>query len=387
MANIFADKECVAILMNNGEIIVSPADLLHSSCKVDITYYPFDIQTCGFILYPWGNNLNDIEFHTDNTFIDMTFFTPTGAWKLVDTNASIHKTYVYFEVVLERKPQYVMLNISIPFSFFNLFVFCIPVESGERISYCLTVLLSLAVFLTLVGQTLPKTSEPMSWFSFSLVGTVLTSIGITITVIFNMRLYYKGESTEVGRFWTKCMYCLSKRKSSLSNNPRQNRYISTNHNQKRKADSASLGDNHDQSTGHCSNVHTIYSKYNTRDVEMQTSRQENASVSNDDNLETYNAHTMLDITVTWKEITHLIDKIGFVFFLLIILCNYVLFAMKSLYRLYRGLNMATEPFIVRHRVIYISNINFGLTLPHNILLFWINLTAQYTSTLDYLTIY
>ena len=105
---------------------------------------------------------------------------------------------------MQQNPQYVILNCIFHF---ETFVFCIPVENGERISYCLIVLLSLVVFLTLVGQTLPKTSEPMSWFSFSLVGTVLTSIGITIAVIFNMRLYYKDESTEV-------MSCLYKRKLS-----------------------------------------------------------------------------------------------------------------------------------------------------------------------------
>jgi len=42
-------------------------------------------------------------------------------------------------------------------------------------------------------------------------------------------------------------------------------------------------------------------------------------VSNDDNLETYNAHTILEVKVTWKEVANYIDKIGFYIFP----CGYV----------------------------------------------------------------
>ena len=228
--------------------------------------------------------------------------------------------------MLQQKTQYVILNCIFHF---ETFVFCIPVESGERISFCLIVLLSLAVFLTLVGQTLPKTSEPMSWFSFSLVGTVLTSIGINIAVIFNMRLYYKDESTEVGRFWTRFMYCLSKRKSSEKRNrytkDQENHYVQHGDNDNIKTESASFGC--------CSNVNMIYSSYpHDRNVELQTSCQENRSVAYDDNIETYNTHTSLEVKVTWKEVTNYIDKIGFIFFLSILLCNYIVFALKCIYR-------------------------------------------------------
>ena len=37
-------------------------------------------------------------------------------------------------------------------------VFLVPVESGEKLSYILTVLLTIAVFLTIIGDTLPAIS-------------------------------------------------------------------------------------------------------------------------------------------------------------------------------------------------------------------------------------
>ena len=97
--------------------------------------------------------------------------------------------------------------------------------------------------------------------------------------------------------------------------------------------SALFGDNHDQSTNHFSNVHKIFSSYLNRGGTLQTSFHETSSVSYDDNLETYNANNILEVKVTWKEVTNYIDKIGFIFFLMVMLCNYVVFALKTIYRL------------------------------------------------------
>ena len=41
-------------------------------------------------------------------------------------------------------------------------VFALPIESGEKMSYCLTVLLSYVVFLTWVTENLPPVSTDTS---------------------------------------------------------------------------------------------------------------------------------------------------------------------------------------------------------------------------------
>ena len=344
MKDLIGNERCVAILENEGEVHAAPADILHSSCQVDISNYPFDTQTCAFTFVPFGYMPHLLAFNTETSSVDLKYFTPTGSWRFVESTSFLNNYNATFVIVLQRKPLYVILNMFVPIialSILNVFVFWIPVESGERISYCLTVLLSLAVFLTLVGQTLPKTSEPMSWFSFSLVETMLTSIGITITVIFNMRLYFRDDSSDVGRFWNKVMSCLPKGKSSEKNSSPENRYINTQDNQYVQHGNnensinglVSFGDNHVLSTGHCANVNIINSSYLNRGVDLQTSCKENTSVSNDDNIETDNAHNLSEVKVTWKEVTQFIDKIGFIFFLMILLCTYILFAVKSIYRI------------------------------------------------------
>ena len=66
-----------------------------------------------------------------------------------------------FWVYLKRRDQFYNTNIMLPMvlsSVLVMLVFTVPVESGEKLSYILTVLLTIAVFLTIVGDTLPAIS-------------------------------------------------------------------------------------------------------------------------------------------------------------------------------------------------------------------------------------
>ena len=80
-----------------------------------------------------------------------------------------------------------------------------PVESGERISYSITVMLSIAVFMTIVSDTLPKISEPVSLYSYFLLVNLIMSVLITVVSIMNLRIYYKTE-TAVIPSWVIALY-------------------------------------------------------------------------------------------------------------------------------------------------------------------------------------
>ena len=93
----------------------------------------------------------------------------TGKHVELKRNQATRVKYIF---QLERKPQYVIINIILPISFLNLLnalVFVLPAESGERVSYSLTVLLSIAVFMTIVSDIPPRTSEPTPLISYLLL--------------------------------------------------------------------------------------------------------------------------------------------------------------------------------------------------------------------------
>lgn len=119
--------------------------------------------------------------------------------------------FVRFVLELERKPLFIIVNVIVPvvsMSILNILVFLIPAISGERMSYCMAVVLAIAVLLSLVSDNLPKTSGPIALLSYYLAGTLIMSILITLLTVISIRMHlYDGEET-VGSAWIYIVRCL-----------------------------------------------------------------------------------------------------------------------------------------------------------------------------------
>ena len=68
-------------------------------------------------------------------------------------------------VHLRRKRTFYILNTIIPvvmLSLLNVLVFILPADCGERMALAVTVLLSFTVYLGIISDNMPKTSESLS---------------------------------------------------------------------------------------------------------------------------------------------------------------------------------------------------------------------------------
>ncbi|GFS26215.1 neuronal acetylcholine receptor subunit alpha-3, partial [Elysia marginata] len=90
---------------------------------------------------------------------------------------------------LKRKPTFLVISTLLPIVFLsllNLMVFVIPVDSGEKISYGITVLLALSVFMSIMSSMLPSSSESMplmiSYIFILMTISVLTVVDSIIIV-------------------------------------------------------------------------------------------------------------------------------------------------------------------------------------------------------------
>ena len=73
-----------------------------------------------------------------------------------------------FSLALKRKSQYSIINVIVPIvllSIMDLLVFWLPPESGEKASLGITVLLSFSVFLLVVDERMPRTSDAVPLLS------------------------------------------------------------------------------------------------------------------------------------------------------------------------------------------------------------------------------
>lgn len=172
---VLIDVNFLIRVISNGTVSWDLPAVVETHCDVDITYYPADIQKCDVELVSWAYNIHEISIQIPDDDIDRAELRPNGEWDVVDTGHLMHdiheccpqETYrqVKFFITFKRKSIFYIMNVILPvttLSFLSSIVFALPMASGERVSYALTVLLSYAVFLSIITSTIPTTSNHVS---------------------------------------------------------------------------------------------------------------------------------------------------------------------------------------------------------------------------------
>ncbi|XP_060071422.1 acetylcholine receptor subunit beta-like [Ylistrum balloti] len=196
--SVISDVNTPMRIKDKGIVTWTPADIYTVSCESNIMYYPLDIQTCTLSLTSWAYTSNEIslDFETNPVYLDS--YIPNGEWELISTFGLITGSRskgdnsfsnVKFSIILRRRPLFHVLNTLFPVALMavlSAMVFKLPVESGEKIGFALTVLLAYAVYLTLISDNIPSTSVSVCYLSIylSLILTYGTlSVLCTILVI------------------------------------------------------------------------------------------------------------------------------------------------------------------------------------------------------------
>ncbi|XP_052778131.1 neuronal acetylcholine receptor subunit alpha-6-like [Mya arenaria] len=196
------DRSCVR-LSQDGTISFYPSGVYSVNSPLDSKYYPFDKQTFGIqFLVPGFINTEVNLIEGSITYIASSF-EGDGGWSVLNMTRAVSQVNQYtpvatFTVSLERKSTFMVVNIILPIVFLainNLLVFVLPPDAGERVSYSVTLLLSLAVFMTLLGDNLPKTSDPLPVHSYYLLATLTLSTPMCVMAILNLTIYHKNEQS------------------------------------------------------------------------------------------------------------------------------------------------------------------------------------------------
>ena len=160
------------MISSNGHIFWSPPTRLRSSCKVDITYFPFDSQRCEMKFGSWTYPKDQVDLINSEAHGELMHYTTNGEWMLKDVVIKRKEIQyaigdeVYPDVrvtlIIQRRVLYYILNIIFPCFWLNVLsvlTFCLPPDAGEKITLSITVLLSYSVFMLLVADNMPPTSE------------------------------------------------------------------------------------------------------------------------------------------------------------------------------------------------------------------------------------
>ncbi|XP_052788255.1 neuronal acetylcholine receptor subunit alpha-9-like [Mya arenaria] len=179
---------------------------------MDITYFPYDQQTCNLHFQTWSYSRDQVNILSDVDSIVCSDFQENSNWDVVNTSLSIgvdtYEATISFTLTIKRKPQYFILTVILPITmlaFLNICVFMLPCESGEKASYAMTVFLAFAVFLTIVSSTLPQNSDSIAIISKFLIIQTVTSTLITWAALFMARLNTYGEEMKIPGWFASVM--------------------------------------------------------------------------------------------------------------------------------------------------------------------------------------
>lgn len=194
-----------AMVHYDGTIFWPVPTKLQSTCKVDVTYFPFDVQTCKLKFGSWTYDGFQVDITNRTTDIDLVNYVPNGEWSLIQTQVIRNVVYypccpepfpdVTFVIKIRRRILFYLYNVIFPcvmLSALTLLAFIIPPDSGEKVALGITVLLAFSVFMLAVAENMPETSEMVPLISIYLtVVMAMTSVSVMFTV-FVLNLHHRG---------------------------------------------------------------------------------------------------------------------------------------------------------------------------------------------------
>ncbi|XP_025119623.1 neuronal acetylcholine receptor subunit alpha-4 [Bubalus bubalis] len=208
-----------AHLFHNGRVQWTPPAIYKSSCSIDVTFFPFDQQNCTMKFGSWTYDKAKIDLVSMHSRVDQLDFWDSGEWVIVDAVGTYNtRKYeccaeVYSDItyafIIRRLPLFYTINLIIPcllISCLTVLVFYLPSECGEKITLCISVLLSLTVFLLLITEIIPSTSLVIPLIGEYLLFTMIfVTLSIIITV-FVLNVHHRSPRTHTMPAWVRRVF-------------------------------------------------------------------------------------------------------------------------------------------------------------------------------------
>ncbi|XP_030630769.1 neuronal acetylcholine receptor subunit alpha-7 [Chanos chanos] len=203
------------VLVNSsGSCQYLPPGIFKSTCYIDVRWFPFDVQRCDLKFGSWTYGGWSLDLQMMEA--DITGYIANGEWDLVEVPGRRNEKFydccpepypdVTFTVVMRRRTLYYGLNLLIPcvlISTLALLVFLLPADSGEKISLGITVLLSLTVFMLLVAEIMPATSDSVPLIAQYFATTmVIVGLSVIATVLVLQYHHHDPDGSKMPK-WTR----------------------------------------------------------------------------------------------------------------------------------------------------------------------------------------
>ncbi|CAH1785823.1 unnamed protein product [Owenia fusiformis] len=222
-----------ATLYPQGRVKWEPPAIYKSSCEINVEFFPFDEQICTMKFSSWTYDAYQVDLvhigqarsgdgHGTSQIangVDLRDYYRSVEWDLLAAPAKRNEKFypccpepfpdITFTVEMRRKTLFYTVNLIIPcvaISFLTVLVFYLPSNSGEKITLCISILLSLTVFFLLLAEIIPPTSLVVPLIGKYLLFTmILVTLSIVVTVIV-LNVHFRSPSMHVMSPWVKKVF-------------------------------------------------------------------------------------------------------------------------------------------------------------------------------------
>uniref|UniRef100_A0A7E4US62 Neur_chan_LBD domain-containing protein n=1 Tax=Panagrellus redivivus TaxID=6233 RepID=A0A7E4US62_PANRE len=204
-----------ADVYHTGHIVWEPPVTYESMCKIKVEWFPYDEQNCEIMLGSWtysGTEIDMVHPETDvvqviqngNTTVwrveagmDISEYQESVEWDLMSIVGNRHMRYypccdypvidITYNINIRRKKLFYTVNLILPCGFLAMLtstVFYLPCESHEKVTLCISILVSVTFFLLLLTEITPPTSiEAPLIGQYLLFTMIMVTLSIVMTVI------------------------------------------------------------------------------------------------------------------------------------------------------------------------------------------------------------
>jgi hypothetical protein len=167
-------KDVRLTLYHTGHVMYNFPTVVSTYCNIDVSLFPWDKQNCPLKFGSWAYNGQQLDIiSVSETLQIMNSESEQAEWEVVSVMSKRNVEYyaccaepfvdIGVNIKLIRKPGFYMLNLLLPCFVLIIIAHCafiLPVDSGEKLSLSLTILLALTVFQLVVADMLPQSNIP-----------------------------------------------------------------------------------------------------------------------------------------------------------------------------------------------------------------------------------
>ncbi|XP_013408627.1 neuronal acetylcholine receptor subunit alpha-10-like [Lingula anatina] len=222
----FMSSVSTNVIINHvGNITWLSTVIYKSSCTINVANFPFDEQNCSMLFSSWsydGYQLNLVMVSDEG---DVSNYMQSTEWVLVKLFVERNVQYysccaepypdITYYVHIRRRPMFYVFNMMLPCVLITLVAllgFYVPSDSGEKVTMGITTLLSMTVFLMLVTESMPPSSENLPLIGIYYGVTIAIVSGATAMTVLTLNIHHKGVRGKEPPRWVKkvCFKYLAK---------------------------------------------------------------------------------------------------------------------------------------------------------------------------------